>query len=188
ADVGSETVAAPERQVELEVGFAGTSIPRKEDGRLVQGQGVFADDVKRHGMGYVQFVRSPYAHARVVSVDVSAAEAIEGVYGTLPPDEVAELTDPSFELTTPPSNQIKDYALAVGRVRHAGEPVVAVVAETRELARDAAELIEVDYEPLPVLVDARAAQDGGAPLLHEDARPHRLRAGGLRWGGKRGAP
>ena len=110
-------------------------------------------------MGYVHFVRAPYAHAKIVSVDVSAAEALEGVYGTLTPDEVAELTDPFFELTTPPGNAIKDYALAVGRVRHIGEPVVAVVAATRELARDAADLVEVEYEPLDVIVDARTAQD-----------------------------
>src|SRR5439155_5170750 len=114
--------AAP---VELEVGFAGKSIPRKEDRRLVKGEGVFVDDVKRHGMGFVHFVRSPYAHARIVSVDVSAAEALEGVYGTLTPDEVTAQTDPFFELTTPPGSEIKDYALAVGRVRHVGEPVVA---------------------------------------------------------------
>src|SRR5581483_1292682 len=83
-------------------------------------------------------------------------------YGTLTPDEVAELTDPFFELTTPPGSQIKDYALAVGRVRHIGEPVVAVVAATRELARDAADLVEVEYDPLDVIVDARRAQDDGA--------------------------
>src|SRR5207249_8260396 len=160
------TTAAP---VELEVGFAGKSVPRKEDGRLVQGEGVFVDDVKRHGMGYVHFVRSPYAHARIVSVDVTEAEALDGVYGTLTPDEVAELTDPFFELTTPPGNQIKDYALAVGKVRHIGEPVAAVGAATRELARDAADLVEVEYEPLDVLVDARRAQDEDAPILHEDA-------------------
>ena len=106
-------------------------------------------------MGYVHFVRSPYAHARIVSVDVSQAEALEGVYGTLTPDEVAAQTDPFFELSTPPGSQIKDYALAVGRVRHIGEPVVAVVAATREIARDAADLVEVEYEPLDVLVDAR---------------------------------
>jgi 2-furoyl-CoA dehydrogenase large subunit len=183
----TETTLAPERTAELEVGFAGTSIPRKEDGRLVQGQGVFADDVKRHGMGYLHFVRSPYAHARIVSVDVSAAEAIQGVYGTLTPDEVAELTDPFFELTTPPGNQIKDYALAVGTVRHVGEPVVAVVAETRELARDAAELVEVDYEPLDVVVDARAARGPDAPVLHEDAGSNVVWSGVFDWGDVDGA-
>ncbi len=181
----TETTTAPE--IELEVGYAGKSIPRKEDGRLVQGQGVFADDVKRHGMGYVHFVRSPYAHAGIVSVDVSRAEALEGVYGTLTPDEVAELTDPFFELTTPPGSQIKDYALAVGRVRHIGEPVVAVVAATRELARDAADLVEVEYEPLDVLVDARRAQDEDAPILHEDAGTNVVWSGTFDWGDVDGA-
>src|SRR4029077_3982361 len=180
----TETATAP---VELEVGYAGKSIPRKEDGRLVQGQGVFADDVKRHGMGYVHFVRSPYGHARIVSVDVSAAEAVEGVYGTLTPDEVAELTDPFFELTTAPGNQIKDYALAVGRVRHIGEPVVAVVAATRGVPRRAAGLVEVEYEPLDVLVDARRAQDDGAPLLHEEAGTNVVWAATSDWGDIDGA-
>src|SRR5205085_9023330 len=117
----TETQTITEQQTELQIGYAGTSIPRKEDKRLLQGEGVFADDVKAHGMGYVHFVRSPYAHARIVSVDVSAAEALDGVYGTLTPDEVLELTDPFFELTTPPGANIKDYCLAVGRVRHIGE-------------------------------------------------------------------
>src|SRR5205823_10600370 len=142
----------------------------------------FVDDVKRHGMGYLHFVRSPYAHASIVSVDVSKAEAMEGVYGTLTPDEVAELTDPFFELTTAPGNQIKDYALAVGRVRHIGEPVVAVVAETRELARDAADLVEVEDEPLDVIVDARGAQDEGAPRLPDDAGTNVVWLGTFDWG------
>ena len=67
----------------LERGFVGQSIPRKEDRRLVQGQGTFFDDVRRHGMGYVHFVRSPYAHAKIVSIDVSRALEHEGVYGTI---------------------------------------------------------------------------------------------------------
>ena len=110
----NETGTLTEQVAELQIGYAGTSIPRKEDRRLVQGEGVFADDIKAHGMGYVHFVRSPYAHARIVSVDVSQAEALEGVYGTLTPDEVAAQTDPFFELTTAPGSQIKDYALAAG--------------------------------------------------------------------------
>ena len=140
---------------ETKPGFAGTSVPRKEDKRLVQGEGVFFDDVKRHGMGYVHFVRSPYAHAKIVSIDVSKALELGGVYGTLTGDEVAILTDPFFELSVKPGADIKDYALAVGRVRHVGEPVAAVVASSRELARDAAELVEVEYEPLPVAHDRR---------------------------------
>ena len=113
---------------------------------------------------------------KIVSVDVSAAEALEGVYGTLVPDEVAELTDPFFELTTAPGSQIKDYALAVGRVRHIGEPVVAVVAATRELARDAADLVEVEYDPLDVIVDARAAQETARSSTRTPARTSSGRA------------
>ncbi len=162
----TSTTTAPER-TELELGQAkGVSIPRKEDGRLVQGQGVFVDDVRRHGMGYVHFVRSPYAHAKIVSIDVAPALEVPGVYGTLTGDEVAILTDPFFQITTPPGANVKDYALAVGKVRYVGEAVVAVVAATRELARDAADLVEVEYEPLPVVVDARRALDPDAPVLH----------------------
>ncbi len=183
----SETQTVTEQQTELRIGHAGTSIPRKEDKRLVLGEGLFADDAKAHGMGYVHFVRSPYAHARIVSVDVSAAEALEGVYGTLTPDEVAAQTDPFFELTTPPGNQIKDFALAVGKVRHVGEPVVAVVARTRDLARDAADLVEVEYDPLPVVVDARKAQDEGGAVLHDDAGTNVVWSGTFDWGDIDGA-
>jgi len=181
------TSTVTERKVELEVGFAGKSIPRKEDKRLVQGQGVFADDVKRHGMGYLHFVRSPYAHARILSIDVSAAEAIPGVYGTLTGEEVAELTDPFFQIATPPGAYVRDYALAVGKVRYAGEPVAAVVAETRELARDAAELVEVEYEPLPVVVDARRALDDDAPILHDECGTNLSWSGVYEWGDVEGA-
>ena len=94
------TTTVPER-VELERGaYQGRSIPRKEDRRLVQGQGVFVDDVRRHGMGYVHFVRSPYAHAKIVSIDVSAALELPGVFGTLTGDEVAIPTDPFFQIAT----------------------------------------------------------------------------------------
>ena len=87
-ETGTETT-------ELQKGHVGQSIPRKEDKRLVQGQGIFFDDVRRHGMGYVHFVRSPHAHAKIVSIDVAGALALDGVYGTLTGDEVAIQTDPS---------------------------------------------------------------------------------------------
>ena len=168
----TETVA-PTTPVVLEEqetkpGFVGTSIPRKEDRRLVQGEGVFFDDIKRHGMGFVHFVRSPYAHAKIKSIDVSRALELGDVYGTLTGDEVAILTDPFFELTVPPGSEIKDYALAVGKVRFMGEPVAAVAASSRELARDAAELVEVEYEPLPALVDGEEALKGET-ILHDEA-------------------
>ena len=184
----SETIVAPDRvEVEVEAPaepqrWSGQSIPRKEDGRLVQGQGVFVDDIKRHNMGFAAYVRSPYAHATIKSVDVSAALAVPGVYGTLTGDEVATLTDPFFQLSTAPGNEIKDYALAVGRARFVGDPVAIVVAETRELARDAAELVEVDYEPLPVITDARHARDEGAPVIHPDAGSNLVWEGTYEWG------
>jgi 2-furoyl-CoA dehydrogenase large subunit len=177
----TETTIAP-APVEVQKGWGGQSVRRKEDKRLLQGEGVFVDDVKRHGMGYLHFVRSPYAHAHITRVDVSAAEAIDGVYGTLTGEEVAALTEPFFQISSVPGANIKDYSLAVGKVRYVGEPVVAVVAETRELARDASELVEVDYEPLPAVVDARQAQDGDAPVLHDDAGGNLMWSGLYSWG------
>jgi CO/xanthine dehydrogenase Mo-binding subunit len=180
----SSTTIAPER-VEIEAPvrrWSGQNVPRKEDKRLTQGQGVFVDDVKRHGMGYLHFVRAPYAHANIVSIDTSAAESRKGVYGTLTGEEVAALTDPFFQLATPPGSLLEDYALAVGKVRYVGEPVVAVVAETRELARDASELVEIEYEPLPAVVDARRAQDDGAPVVHEESGGNLMWEGVYEWG------
>ena len=176
------TTTAPER-VELERGaYKGQSIPRKEDKRLVQGQGVYVDDVRRHGMGYVHFVRSPYAHAKILSIDVSAALELPGVFGTLTGDEVAISTDPFFQITTPPGSHVRDFALAVGKVRYAGEAVVAVAAATRELARDAADVVEVDYDPLPVIVDARVSLDDDAPVLHEEVGSNLSWTGVYEWG------
>jgi len=177
----TDTTIAPEK-VEIQKGWGGQSVRRKEDKRLLQGEGVFVDDVKRHGMGYLHFVRSPYAHAHITRVDVSAAEAIDGVYGTLTGEEVAALTDPFFQISSVPGANIKDFSLAVGKVRYVGEPVVAVVAETRELARDASELVEVDYEPLAAVVDARKARDSEAPVLHDDAEGNLMWTGLYSWG------
>src|SRR3954453_22613172 len=173
-------------ETETKRGWAGQSIPRKEDKRLVQGEGVFFDDLKRHGMGFLHFVRSPYAHAKVKSIDVSKALELGGVYGTLTGDEVAILTDPFFEMSVPPGNEIRDYALAVGRVPHGGEPVVAVVATSRELARDAADLVEVEYEPLPALTTAEDALRNET-ILHDDAASNVVWSGVFDWGDYEGS-
>src|SRR5438128_2420825 len=187
----TETTVTPERPLVVEEGdvkpgFIGQNVPRKEDKRLVQGEGVFFDDVKRHEMGFVHFVRSPYAHARIKSVDVAKALELDGVYGTLTGDEVAILTDPFFELSTPPGANIKDYALAVGKVRHVGDPVAAVVARTRDLARDAAELVEVEYEPLPLVLDGEQAL-ADEVVLHDDAGSNTVWSGTFDWGDFDGA-
>jgi len=179
----TSTTITPER-VESDAPEAtqkGQSVPRKEDRRLVQGEGVFIDDVKRHGMGYIHFVRSPYAHAHITSIDVSKAEALPGVYGTLTGEEVASLTEPFFQLAKAPASNLQDYALAVGKVRYVGESIVAVVAETRELARDASELVEIEYDPIAPIVDARMAQ-GDAPVLHDEAGTNVMWEGSFEWG------
>jgi CO/xanthine dehydrogenase Mo-binding subunit len=175
-----ETKPKTAEETQLERGFVGQDYPRKEDRRLLQGQGVFTDDIKRWGMGYVHFLRSPHAHAKILSVDVSKALEVKGVYGTLTGDEVALQTDPFFQIASEPGASVRDYALAVGKVRYVGEPVVAVVAETRELARDASELVEVEYEPLPAVVDARRALD--APVLHEECGGNMSWHGLYEWG------
>ncbi|HVC87559.1 MAG TPA: xanthine dehydrogenase family protein molybdopterin-binding subunit [Gaiellaceae bacterium] len=176
------TTVAPAETEAPEKTWSGQSVPRKEDRRLVQGQGVFVDDIKRHGMGFIHFVRSPYAHAHISSLDVSKAEELPGVYGTLTGEEVAALTDPFFQISSVPGGNIKDYALAVGKVRYVGEAVVAVVAETRELARDASELVEIEYEPLAAVTDARHARDKGSPTIHEDAGGNLMWHGTYEWG------
>src|SRR5579863_6096143 len=125
--------------------WVGQPLPRKEENRLLRGRGKFADDIKLREMLYLKFVRSPYAHAKVVSVDVSAAEALSGVVGTLTGPEVAAQTQPFIEIGPDPCARIKDYPLAVSKVRYQGEPVAAVVAESAALADDAAELVLVEY-------------------------------------------
>src|SRR5213596_1378969 len=183
----TETTVAPAEPIVVEEGetrrgWAGQNVPRKEDKRLVQGQGLFFDDVKRHNMGYVHFVRSPYAHAKIRSVDVSKALEHAGVYGTLTGDEVVLLTDPFFQIPSPPGAHLKDFCLAVAKARFVGEPVAAVVATTRETARDASELVEVEYEPLPPVTDARQALDDGTPVLHDEAGTNLTWEGVYEWG------
>jgi CO/xanthine dehydrogenase Mo-binding subunit len=183
----SETTVAPEHPLtvdeqEVKPGFIGQNVRRKEDQRLVQGEGVFVDDVKRHGMAYVHFVRSPYAHAAITRIDVSKAAELEGVYGTLIGEEVAATSDPFFQIAPPPGGHVKDFALAVGRVRHVGEPVVAVAAVTRELARDAAELVEVEYEPLEPVLDPERAADPATPILHDDVGSNVIWSGEFDYG------
>jgi CO/xanthine dehydrogenase Mo-binding subunit len=145
----------------------GKPVRRVEDKRLLQGQGTFSDDVWMKRMGYVHFVRSPHAHARIGDVDVARAEAMEGVYATLTGAEVEAMTEPFMQIAPEPGSRMEDYALAVGKVRFVGEPVVAVLAETRALARDAAEAIEVEYEVLEAVVDSLATLSPTAPVLHE---------------------
>lgn len=163
--------------------WTGRAMPRKEDDRLLKAQGEFGDDTPIAHLGYVVFVRSPYAHARITNIDVSGAEVVPGYLGSLLPDEVDALTDPFMEFQPPPGDTEIDKCLAVsGKVRFVGEPVVAVAGATREAARDAADAVVIDYEPLDVVVDARRAVEEGAPVVHDEVGSNIAWDGVYDWG------
>ena len=139
-------------------------LTRKEDDRLVRGQGRFVDDVRLQGMLHSALLRSPLAHARVRSIDASAALAHPRVH--------AVLTGPDLEARgcawMPTLSADTQAVLATDKVRFQGQEVAFVIAEDRYAARDALELIEVDYEPLPPVVDPRRALDPDAPVIRDD--------------------
>ncbi len=101
-------------------------------------------------------MRSPYAHARIISVDTSAAAALPGVVCTITGKEVAAQTQPFIEMAPDHAQKIRDFPMGVEKVRYQGEPVAAVVAESASLADDAAELVQVEYEPLEPVVECGA--------------------------------
>jgi carbon-monoxide dehydrogenase large subunit len=159
------------------VKYFGAAVARREDPRLLRGEGRFVDDVVLPGMAHAAFVRSPHAHARVAGIRTEAAARRPGVVRVLTFAELARWMHPMPLFgAVPPGlaarvdvamKQAPQLAMARDRVRYVGEIVAMVVAESRALAEDAAELVEVDYEPLPAVVDMLAAGEPGAPLLHE---------------------
>lgn len=161
--------------------WVGKPLPRKEENRLLRGRGKFADDIKLREMLYLRFVRSPYAHAKIVSVDVSTAEALAGVAATLTGAEIAAQTQPFIEIAPDPGGKIKDYPLAVSKVRYQGEPVVALVAESPSLADDAAELVQIEYDALDPVVDAESALTDKS-ILHDEAGTNRVWNGVFEYG------
>jgi CO/xanthine dehydrogenase Mo-binding subunit/carbon monoxide dehydrogenase subunit G len=141
-------------------------LPRKEDSRLIRGQGLFVDDYHPAGMLHMVMVRSPYAHGKILNIDVSKAEALPGVVCTLTGTEVKAQSNAFTQLGPEPGALIQDYCLAVDKVLYQGDPVVAVIAESPQIATDAAQLVDVEYETFPVVVDCREAMEGKT-LLHE---------------------
>ncbi|MCW2944893.1 MAG: carbon-monoxide dehydrogenase large subunit [Actinoallomurus sp.] len=137
---------------------------RKEDARFIRGRGTYVDDVRLQGMLYGAVLHSPHAHARIISVDTSAAEAHPKVKAVITGETLA-----SLNLAWMPtlSNDVQ-AVLATDKVRFQGQEVAFVVAEDHYSARDALELIDVDYEPLPVVADARRALDDDAPVIRDD--------------------
>ncbi|HVT56924.1 MAG TPA: xanthine dehydrogenase family protein molybdopterin-binding subunit [Thermoanaerobaculia bacterium] len=154
----------------------GAAVLRREDRRFLLGKGRYTDDLQLPGQSWAVFVRSPHAHAAIRSIDAARALAAPGVLAVLTGEQVA-----ADGLGTIPCGwQIKNKdgsnmvepphpALAHGKVRHAGDPVAMVIAETRAQAKDAAELVAVDYEPLPAVAQLAAATAAGAPLVWEEA-------------------
>ena len=134
---------------------APTVRPRKEDARFIRGQGTFVDDIQLPGMLHGAILRSPLAHARIVSIDTAAAEAHPQVKAVITGETLAE----RGLAWMPTLSQDVQAVLATDKVRFQGQEVAFVVAEDRYSARDALELISVDYEPLPPVVDAERALD-----------------------------
>jgi carbon-monoxide dehydrogenase large subunit len=147
--------------------FIGEPVRRREDPRLIQGLSTYVDDVKLPGMLHMSVVRSTHGHARLRNVDVAAAKAAPGVSLVMTGNEVKAWGE-MLPTAAPLGNSATRYPLSDGVVRFVGEGVAAVVATDRYTARDAAELIDVDYEDLGVVVDAKKALEPGAPLLHPD--------------------
>jgi aerobic carbon-monoxide dehydrogenase large subunit len=160
---------------ERETGI-GASVRRKEDYRFLTGSGNYTDDVQVPGQTYAYFLRSPHAHARIGSIDKSAAQSAPGVIAVLTGEDLAAdkvggvpcgwlITDVNGQ----PMKEPVHPALAQGRVRYVGDQVAIIIAATYLQAKDAAELIQVEYDPLPAVVDARDAIKPGAPVLHDEA-------------------
>ncbi len=158
----------------------GQSVKRKEDDNLLRGKGIFQEDLHIPGQAYAHFLRSPHAHANIVSIDTSTASTMPGVIAIFTGDDIEAdglgtvpcVMDAFVPLTRPdgsPRYYPPNYLLPSERVRHAGEALAMVVAETVTQARDASEAISVSYTALPHVVETAAAEAADAPRIWEDA-------------------
>src|SRR5580658_7787866 len=152
----------------------GEPIKRNEDRRLLTGQALFIDDVELPGMLHVAFLRSQVAHARILKIDVSKARRRPGVVAAYVADDLGEYWKPGPLLVPPPPiagivfNERTQVPLAKHKVRHVGEPLVIVIAESRYIAEDALDDIDIELEQLPAVVDLEQGLKAGTALVHED--------------------
>src|SRR5438045_4249428 len=152
----------PSREHERPIGFG--RLKRKEDARFIRGKGNYLDDIRLPGMLYGQVLRSPYAHARILSIDTSAALAHPNVAAVITAKDLETLG-----LAWMPTISYDTQAVLAGdKVRFQGQEVACLVATDEYSARDALQLIDVDYDPLPAIVNARRALDPDAPLIRDD--------------------
>jgi aerobic carbon-monoxide dehydrogenase large subunit len=152
-------------------GIIGQPLLRKEDPELLTGRGRYTEDISLPGMVWVHVVRSPYAHARIRGVDTSKAAAMPGCIAAWSGADLASDWAGPLVCAWPVTDDIKmstHWPVAQDKARHVGDAVAVVVAESRALAKDAAEMVAVDYEPLPAVTDVKEALKDGAPLVHDD--------------------
>jgi aerobic carbon-monoxide dehydrogenase large subunit len=158
--------------------FVGRSLPRREDRRLLTGRGQFIADLELPHMLHAAFVRSPLAHARIRSIDLKRAAALPGIVDVLSGAELAQLLPPVPDTQLPLPRKWASLVqhkfinpqqplLAYDKVRHVGEAVAVIVAESRYAAEDATQLVELDLDPLPAVLDPHAALRPDAPIVHE---------------------
>ena len=153
--------------------LVGQSVARREDEKLLLGRGAFVEDIKVPGIQWASLVRSPHAHARIRSIDTSAASQTPGVTAVFTGKDIHPRfgTNPTVPLRFYDAESAPYDLIAVDKARHVGEVVAVVVADTRYGARDAADLIFVDYEPLEAAIDVENALRDDAPRVHDD-RPN----------------
>jgi aerobic carbon-monoxide dehydrogenase large subunit len=152
-------------------GFVGRALKRKEDPRLITGRATYVDDLSLPGTLFVAIVRSPEAHARIVSIDTSAAKERSGVDAVFTGEDMADLAAPCPMLWVPPGVEVhvpEHWPLARGKVGYVGQAVAVVLGRDKYAVVDAAEDVIVEYDPLPVVVDPEAALEDGAAIIHEE--------------------
>ena len=151
-------------------GHVGRAMRRKEDPALITGKGRYVDDIALPAMLWASFVRSPEAHAKIVSIDTSAAAQRPGIQAVFTGEDMADIGGPLPMAWAPPGVEVANPAhwpLARGEVNHVGDPVAVVIGDDRYAVADAADDVLVEYEPLPAIVDPEAAIVGG-PFVHEE--------------------
>src|SRR5215510_6046363 len=148
----------------------GAAVKRKEDPRLLTGAGQYTGDVQLRGMTYMAVLRSPHAHAYLRRIDTARARLLPGVLAVLTGPEVVQQCQSLFRLAgVREGRHTKSrWPMATAVAKYAGEPVAAVVATSRGLAQDALDMIDVEYETLPAVMDLEKALEEGAPLVHAD--------------------
>ena len=156
----------------------GASVKRKEDFRFLTGRGNYTDDINQPNQTYAYILRSPHAHAKIKGIDTAAAKTAPGVVAVFTGEDMQVGSIPCGwgvnNKDGSPMNEPFHPALAQGKVRHVGDQVAVIIAETYSQAKDAAELIEVDYEELPAVTNTEKAIAPGAPLVHDDAAPNNM--------------